>query len=316
MAVYSIKDLEKLTGIKAHTIRIWEQRYGLIEPKRTKTNIRYYCDADLKRLINIALLNRQGVKISKIATLSPQEIAEQASSISECNLEYDTQLDTLTIAMIELDEYKFDHVLTTNIDTIGFERTLVSVIYPFLERLSLLWLTGSVSPLQEHFMSNLLRQKVIAAIDKEPLVSPKERDSKKFLIFLPEGEQQELSLLFMYFLLKTRRHQVTYLGSEISFEDLRDAYNIRKPDYVFTLINEPFQKISIQQYVNNLATQFVDCQILLSGYQVISKELCLADNISVCASFDETIQFIDDIQPDSALRRAVQEANKEILAKI
>lgn len=316
MAVYSIKDLEKLTGIKAHTIRIWEQRYGLIEPKRTKTNIRYYCDADLKRLINVALLNRQGVKISKIATLSPNEIAEQASAISECNLEYDTQLDTLTIAMIEMDEYKFDQVLTNNIDEIGFERTLISVIYPFLERLSLLWLTGSVSPLQEHFMSNLLRQKVIAAIDKEPLVSPKERDSKKFMIFLPEGERQELSLLFMYYLLKTRRHQVIYLGSEISLDDLRDAYNIRKPDYVFTLINEPFQKISIQQYVNNLVAQFVDCQILLSGYQVISKDLHLPVNVSVCASFDETIQFIDDIQPDCALRRAVLEADKEILSKI
>jgi DNA-binding transcriptional MerR regulator len=316
VAVYSIKDLEKLTGIKAHTIRIWEQRYGLIEPKRTKTNIRYYCDADLKRLINVALLNRQGVKISKIATLSSDEIAEQASAISECNLEYDTQLDTLTIAMIEMDEYKFDQVLTNNIEEIGFERTLISVIYPFLERLSLLWLTGSVSPLQEHFMSNLLRQKVIAAIDKEPLVSPKERDSKKFMIFLPEGERQELSLLFMYYLLKTRRHQVIYLGSEISLDDLRDAYNIRKPDYVFTLINEPFQKISIQQYVNNLVSQFVDCQILLSGYQVISKDLHLPSNVSVCASFDETIQFIDNIQPDCALRRAVLEADKEILSKI
>ena len=315
MAVYSIKDLEKLTGIKAHTIRIWEQRYELIEPKRTKTNIRYYCDADLKKLINVALLNRQGVKISKIATMSPKEIAEQASAISACNLEYDTQLDTLTIAMIEMDEYKFDSVLTTNIDEIGFERTLLSVIYPFLERLSLLWLTGSVSPMQEHFMSNLLRQKVIAAIDKEPLVSPKERDSKRFMIFLPEGERQELSLLFMYFLLKTRRHQVIYLGSEIGIDELRDAYNIRKPDYVFTLINEPFLNISTQKYVNTIAEQFCDCQVLMSGYQVISKELHLPANVSVCASFDETVQFIDNIQPDSALRRHVFAEGQEVLVK-
>lgn len=309
MAVYSIKDLEKLTGIKAHTIRIWEQRYGLIEPKRTKTNIRYYCDADLKRLINIALLNRQGVKISKIATLSLVEIERQASAISECDLEYDTQLDTLTIAMIEMDEYKFDHILTTNIEKMGFERAMLTVIYPFLERLSLLWLTGSVSPVQEYFMSNLLRQKVIAAIDKEPLVSSQEKDAKKFMIYLPEGERQELSLLFMYFLLKSRRHQVIYLGCDVSSDDLRDAYNIRKPDYIFTLINEPFVKISISQYINKLSEQFTDCQILLSGYQVISRDLHLLTNVTVCQSLDETIQFIDDIQPDSSLRRAVLEMN-------
>ncbi|MBL7817695.1 MAG: MerR family transcriptional regulator [Saprospiraceae bacterium] len=296
MAVYSIKDLEKLTGIKAHTIRIWEQRYCLIEPKRTKTNIRYYCDADLKKLINIALLNRQGVKISKLATMTPQEIAEQASMISECNLEYDTQLDTLTIAMIEMDDYKFDHVLSANIDKMGFEQTMLSVVYPFLERLNLLWLTGSVSPVQEYFMSNLLRQKVIAAIDREPIVSPKERDAKRFMIYLPEGERQELSLLFMYFLLKTRHHHVIYLGNEVSWDDLKDAYQIRKPDYIFTFINEPFLKISTQQYVNNLATAFSDCQILLSGYQVSSKELKLCSNVSICHSLDDTIHFIDTLQ--------------------
>ncbi len=309
MAVYSIKDLEKLSGIKAHTIRIWEQRYGLIEPKRTKTNIRYYCDADLKRLINVALLNRQGVKISKIATLTPDEIACQASAISDCDLEYDTQLDTLTIAMIEMDEYKFDHILTCNIEKMGFERAMMTVIYPFLERLSLLWLTGSLNPVQEYFMSNMLRQKVIAAIDKIPLVCSSEKDAKKFMIYLPEGERQELSLLFMYYLLKSRRHQVMYLGSEVSCDDLQDAYAIRKPDYVFTLINEPFAKISIQQYINYLSQQFSDCQILLSGYQVISRELQLPANVSLCDSLDETIRFIDNIQPHSGLRRAVLEMN-------
>ena len=156
-------------------------------------------------------------------------------------------------------------------------------------------------------MSNLLRQKAISAIDNEPLVSPREKDAKKFMIYLPEGERQELSLLFMYFLLKTRRHQVTYLGGEVSSEDLYDAYNIRKPDYIFTLINEPFLKTSVQQYVNNLSEQFPDCHILLSGYQVTSKNLRLPSNVSRCQSLDETIQFIDDIQPDSALRRAAYE---------
>ncbi len=181
MAVYSIKDLEKLTGIKAHTIRIWEQRYQLICPQRTKTNIRYYDDVALKLLLNIALLNKNGVKISKIATMTHEEISYQVSTISEVDFDYDTQLDALTIAVIEMDEYKFDRILSTNIEQVGFERTMMEIIYPFLERLSLLWLTGSISPVQEHFMGHLLRQKVIVAIDREALVSGREVKSLLFI---------------------------------------------------------------------------------------------------------------------------------------
>ncbi len=302
MAVYSIKDLEKLTGIKAHTIRIWEQRYKLICPNRTKTNIRYYDDVALKLLLNIALLNKNGVKISKIATMTRAEIAEKVSDISEIDFDYDTQLDALTIAIIEMDEYKFDRILSTNIDQIGFERTMMQIIYPFLERLSLLWLTGSINPVQEHFMGYLLRQKVIVAIDKEPLVSGK--DIKKFIIYLPEGERQELSLLFMHYLLKVRRHQVIYLGQDITLDDLRDAYNVHKPDYIFTMLNEPILKSSVQQYVDRLATDFDNAKILLSGYQVVTKDIELSANVTVLPSLDDTIDYVENINV-SAFEKSV-----------
>ena len=305
MAVYSIKDLEKLSGIKAHTIRIWEQRYHLIAPSRTKTNIRYYDDTDLRLLLNIALLNKNGIKISKLATMSRENIAEQVSQISSVNFEYDTQLDALTISMIEMDECKFDHILSGNIHQIGFERTMMEVIYPFLERLSLLWLTGSVNPVQEHFMSYLLRQNVIVAIDKEPFVSGHE--VKKFVIYLPEGERQELSLLFMHYLLKARRHQVLYLGQEIAFEDLRDACCVHKPDYIFTLINEPFAKISVQKYVENIANQFQNCKILLSGYQVVTKELTIPANVAILRSLDDTVRYIDELKMPHLFRIPLHE---------
>ena len=300
MAIYSIKDLEKLSGIKAHTIRIWEQRYNLICPSRTKTNIRYYDDSDLKLLLNIALLNKNGVKISKISTMTREEITEKVSQISELNFEYDTQLDALTISMIEMDEYKFDRILSSNINQMGFERTMMEIVYPFLERLSLLWLTGSVNPVQEHFMSYLLRQKVIAAIDKEPLVSG--RDIKKFIIYLPEGERQELSLLFMHYMLKARRHQTIYLGQEISLDDLKDCCTVHKPDYVFTLINEPFNKISVQDYLETLASHFPNSTVLVSGYQVVTKDLKLPTNIHILRSLEETIQYIDSIKIHNARR--------------
>jgi MerR family transcriptional regulator, light-induced transcriptional regulator len=294
VAIYSINDLEKLSGIKAHTIRIWEQRYELICPERTKTNIRYYDDFNLKLLLNIALLNKNGIKISKIATMSKTEIQEKVSLISEVNFQYDTQLDAITIAMIEMDEYKFDRILSSNIQQMGFERTIMEVIYPFLERLSLLWLTGSVNPVQEHFMSYLLRQKVIVAIDKEPIVSGK--DVKKFLIYLPEGERQELSLLFMHYMLKSRRNQVIYIGQDITLDDLRDTYNIHKPDYVFSLINEPFPKISIQQYIDAVSCLFEKSHILFSGYQVVNKELKMPQNMTILDSLDDTIKFIDSLR--------------------
>jgi DNA-binding transcriptional MerR regulator len=302
VAVYSIKDLEKLTGIKAHTIRIWEQRYQLICPQRTKTNIRYYDDVALKLLLNIALLNKNGVKISKIATMTREEISYQVSTISEIDFDYDTQLDALTIAVIEMDEYKFDRILSTNIEQIGFERTMLEMIYPFLERLSLLWLTGSISPVQEHFMGHLLRQKVIVAIDREALVSG--REVKKFVIYLPEGERQELSLLFMHYLLKARGHQVVYLGQDISLDDLQNVTQIHKPDYVFTMLNEPILKMSVQQYVDRLSADCLNTQVLLSGYQVVMKNIELPSNVTVLPSLDDTIQYIENVKT-TPLQRAI-----------
>ena len=294
MAVYSIKDLEKLSGIKAHTIRIWEQRYGIIVPQRTKTNIRYYQDEDLKFLLNIALLNKNGIKISKIAKMSKTEIAERVAAISEINFEYGTQLDALTISMIEMDEYKFDRIVSTNIKQLGFERTMLEIIYPFLDKLSVLWLTGSINPVQENFMSYLIRQKIIVAIDKEPLMSGP--DVTKFVIYLPEGEKQELSLLFMHYLLKSRQNQVVYIGQEISLGDLKDACKIHKPDYVFTMITETFAKEPVQKYVDKLAKNFSDCHILLSGYQVVAQPVSAPENVSILRSLDQTMQFLEKLK--------------------
>lgn len=294
VAVYSIKDLEKLSGIKAHTLRVWEQRYGIIEPSRTKTNIRYYRDEDLKFILNVALLNKNGIKISKIAKMSKYEIAEKVAAISEINFEYATQLDALTISMIEMDEYKFDRIVSTNIQQLGFERTMLEIIYPFLDKLSVLWLTGSINPVQENFMSYLIRQKIIVAIDKEPLISGS--GTYKFLIYLPEGEKQELSMLFMHYLLKSRRNHVVYIGQDITLSDLRDACNIHRPNFIFTMITETFAREPVQQYVDRLSTNFKDCQILLSGYQVVAQEVDPPENISILRSLDQALDFLEGLK--------------------
>lgn len=294
MAIYSIGDLEKLCGIKAHTIRVWEQRYRIVEPRRTNTNIRYYEDNDLKHLLNVALLNKNGFKISKIAKMSKKEITDQVAAISDLNFEHDTQLDALTISMIEMDEYKFDRIISTNIRQLGFEKTMLEVIYPFLEKLSVLWMTGSINPVQEHFISYLIRQKLIVAIDQEPF--PRGPNVKKFLVYLPEGESQELSLLFMQYLLKSRNHHVIYLGQNISILDLRDTYKVHQPDYIFTMIMETFTRKPVQDYVDELSALFPDSQLLMSGYQIMAQGVEASKNVSVLYSLYDTISFLQELK--------------------
>lgn len=290
MAVYSIVDLEKLTGVKAHTIRIWEQRYGVISPKRTQSNIRYYQEDDLKQLLNIAILNKNGHKISRIAQMQPQEINETAAALSSINVAYGAHLDALTIAMIEMDEVKFDKIVNTHIQQLGFERTMTELIYPFLDKLSILWLTGSISPVQENFMSYLIRQKIISAIDQLNFIDY--THTKKCILYLPEGEKQELSLLFIQYMLRVRNYRVVYLGHDISISELKVASEIIQPDFICTMITSSFETESIQQYVNNLSNEIFNCQILLSGYQVNAQTFEHGKNIHKVQSLDHLLNII------------------------
>ncbi len=292
MAVYSISDLEKLSGIKAHTIRAWEQRYGIIEPQRTETNIRYYQDEDLRRLLNIALLNRNGHKISKIADMDQREIAEKVAELSEINFEYGTQLDALTISMIEMDEFKFDRIVRTNIEQMGFEKTILSVIYPFLDKLGALWLTGSINPVQESFISNLIRQKIINAIDQEEINAGPH--TEKYILYLPAGERQELSLLFMQYLLRSRGKQVIYLGQDISLADLVDANKMHQPDFLFTIVTESFSRKPLEPYLSALQEKFPQAQILVSGYQVVAQQIKSNQQVRALSSLQQALAFLDN----------------------
>lgn len=290
MAIYSIKDLEKLSGIKAHTIRVWEQRYNIVEPKRTRTNIRFYNEEDLKYLLNIAMLNKNGFKISKIAKMSKTDIVHEVAEISEVRFDNDTQLDALTISMIEMDEYKFDKIISVNIDQLGFEKTMIDIINPFLDKLSVLWLTGSINPAQEHFISCLIRQKLIVAIDKLPFGQCESAD--KYLVFLPEGEIHELSLLFLTYLLRERGNKVIYLGQNIPFADLKAVYNIHQPEYICTMFSGSFTKEPVQDFIERLNGAFPQTHILVSGYQVLAYPIQLPENSTVIESFDHFIEFL------------------------
>jgi len=191
MVVYSIKDMETLSGIKAHTLRIWEKRYSIITPKRTPTNIRYYTDEDLRNLLNVAFLNKQGIKISKIAKMDAGEIISTVSDYTKLTLNADDQIETLLHFIFQLDCYNLDKIFDEYISQIGLERTMMELIYPLLERLSMAWLTGSFKGAHESFVTQKIKLKIHActqALENRTDFSP------KFLIYLPIGEKQELSL--------------------------------------------------------------------------------------------------------------------------
>ncbi|MBI1226439.1 MAG: MerR family transcriptional regulator [Bacteroidetes bacterium] len=294
MAIYSISDLEKLSGIKSHTIRIWEQRYGILRPKRTDTNIRFYEDDDLQRLLNVALLNRHGFRISKIAEMSKEDMAEQVSSVSNFKFDIDAQLDVLTLSVIEMDEIKFARIFDNHVEQIGFEQTMLEVVYPFMEKLSLLWLTGSIKPVQENFITQLIRNKLIAAIEKEPLAA--DRKTTKFILYLPKDEQQELSILFMQYLIKRRGFRVVNLGANLALVDLKDACQIHQPDFVFTVLSETFNREPVQRYLTNLQTAVPNSHLLLTGYLMASQPVEGIENATILPSLDDALAFLEKLK--------------------
>lgn len=267
MIKYSIKDLEKLTGIKAHTIRIWEKRYNIVAPHRTPTNIRYYSDGDLKRLLNVSILNRNGFKISNIVRLTKEEISNSVMEASESSLNFENQIENLIIAMLDMDEQKFEKTISNVVLTLGFEETVSNIIFPFLEKIGLLWLISTINPAHEHFITNLIRQKLIIAIDAQ--VSEPGPRSKTFVLFLPESELHELSLLYYTYLIKKRGHRVIYLGQSLPFEDLLQTKLITHPDFLVTVFTSAISRVNIQTYINSLSEQFPEQTILLGGNQVI-----------------------------------------------
>jgi DNA-binding transcriptional MerR regulator len=288
---YSIKDLEQLSGIKAHTLRIWEQRYSFIEPKRTETNIRYYSDDDLKLVLNISTLKENGHRISNIAKMSEEEMAKEVMRVAENNLRYPDQINSLTLSMIDMDEDRFEKILSTNILKNGFERTMLNIIYPFLSKIGMLWQTGTINPAQEHFISNLIRQKLTVAIDGQYVTDAESK--AKWVLFLPEGELHELSLMFSSYLLRSRKFKVVYLGQTLPKDDLRLVYDLHKPDYLLTYCTTLPKKSEVQDYVDYLSKNFPESTVFVAGYQIIGQDVQAPDNVKLIYKVEDLIGYLD-----------------------
>ncbi len=290
LATYSIRDLEKLVGVKAHTLRVWEQRYNLIEPKRTSTNIRYYEEDDLKYLINVALLKKNGYKISAIAKFSKEELRDKVAEITSVSRDLTDQLDMLTLSMMEMDTYKFSNIIDINFKQIGFERTILEIINPFLEKLGLLWLTGSIQQIQEVFITQLLTQKIWTAIDQSPLPN---RNAPKFVIYLPEGEEQEMTILIINFFLRSRGINVIYLGKNVSLQDLKEAYLINNFSNVFTIFSDSFTKMNLSEYTSQFQSEFPNVKMYATGFQIAYENISTSEFIIPIDGLGELINKLD-----------------------
>jgi DNA-binding transcriptional MerR regulator len=291
MAAYSIRDLERLSGIKAHTIRIWEKRYGLIEPRRTMTNIRTYCDTELKKILNVSILNRNGLKISKIARMSTLEITDQIGRITHFAPDVQSQIEGLTIAMIDFDESRFERIIARSVIQFGFDDTIIKIIYPFFVKIGLMWQTGSVNPAQEHFVTNLVRQKVMVAIDNQ--FNAESADAKHFLFFLPEGEWHELGILFFAYLAKKRGYQIVYLGQSVPVSDLAELLRVRPFDGLVTAFVSSLSGGDMQGYVKMLSEVSGSVPVFISGIQVEHLDKNLPSHFTVITSPGHFIEVLD-----------------------
>ncbi len=293
MSQYSIKDLERLTGIKAHTIRIWEKRYGIIKPARTESNIRSYSNCDLKRLLNLSILNKHGLKISGLAAMTTEELNDRVLNLMSNHNAYEHQIESLVMAMVDFNETRFEKTLGNAVIEVGFEETLMKIVYPFFQKTGILWQTGAISPAHEHFVSNLIRQKIIAAIENLELKHPPR--AKLFFLFLHEGEYHELGLLLYHYLIKKVGHRVVYLGQSTPLDDVRKAASIHQPDFLLTSFTSPISASELELYLKGLISIFPDTPVCISGMQLNGHRYALSPNIRPIGSPQEFKQELIDL---------------------
>jgi MerR family transcriptional regulator, light-induced transcriptional regulator len=236
---FSIAQLQQFSGIKAHTIRMWEQRYDALRPSRTEGNTRFYDGSQLRRLLNIVSLLQKEYKVSELCSMPDEKLfrlleAEQAMALPELS-PYEYHISQIIAAALDYDEAYFDKIFSSSILRIGMRETYVQIIYPVLVRLGLMWARNVLPPAQEHFISGLFRQKFLAAADALP---PPKSNKDSWLLFLSENEFHETGLLFASFLIRKAGHKVIYLGSNVPLSSLEDAVQQVDPDnLLFFMVN-------------------------------------------------------------------------------
>lgn len=261
MQHFTIKDIENLTGIKAHTLRIWEQRYDLFIAKRKISKHRIYDNDDLKQLLRIAFLYHLGWKISKIALLNTEQITEEINKAGINSRDHKTFILQMIEAAIEFNEEAFIAIIDEVTVKLGFEKCITEVCYPYLQRIGMLWVTNHIIPAQEHFSSYIIQNKIIAETDKLKTIT----NPPSLLLFSPKGEHHELPLLFIYYLLKKNGWSVIYLGGSIEKNIINQFSNDSRIEYLFLHIITNFTGWDADVYFEDICRSFPTKTIVVTG---------------------------------------------------
>jgi methanogenic corrinoid protein MtbC1 len=289
MGVYKIKDIEVLTGIKAHTIRIWEKRYGILEPARTDTQIRTYTDKDLTDILSIAILNKKGIKISRIAEMSFDQIWSKVNEFHS-SIEKDIHYESLLLAVLNLDELQFNSALNDLIIMYGLEETYSKYLTSFLDRIGLMWITGTIHAGQEHFMSNLIRQHIISETSKLPVPDAK---NNTVLLFLPEREWHEISLLFYHYILRSHGVYSFYLGQSTPYPALLICVEKLQPKALVTSCLTAVDAKLIQNYFKELKKDIGNVDLYAGGAQILEHSKKLSGIVKTIRSNNDLLQMVN-----------------------
>ena len=309
MNTFSISQLSQLSGIKPHTIRIWEQRYNALKPNRSDGNTRYYDNSQLRRLLNIVSLMDEGYKISELCVLPDEKLYQLVLDISNNSNSHGPSeyfISQLISAGMSYDEAHFEKVFSHCQIRFGMKDTYIQVIYPTLLRMGLMWATGAFPPSQEHFNSNMIRLKLSTAIDSLP---PPKSPSNTWLLFLPENEFHEISLLFSQYLIRLSGKRTIYLGGNLPFESISDAIQNTDPTNLLFFLVHYNSPVETQKYLDDLSSQFPDKKIFISGNTKLIRQLKLEKSIY----WLESVEDLDKIlQSDNNLLQGQINKNNRI----
>ncbi len=291
--LYSIKDLERISGIKAHTLRMWEKRYDLLTPERSDANIRAYGDDDVRKLLNVKTLLDGGWKISHVGELGMEELQAEVKKAFDSKesgaMDFAPYIHALTAAMLDINEREFDRVFTAATTRFGLKETMMQVINPFLQKVGLMWTVWELHPGHEHFASNVIRRKLFGAIDQLMPMAPK---PERFLLFLPEGESHEIGLLFANYWLRSQGFEVVYLGQNVPFDSLSEVAGIKRPDKLLTffIANRPVE--ATNEYLHHLSAQFGQQAIFIAGDIHLLEQLKSFPNVKCLFRPEDLSQII------------------------
>ena len=287
---FSIKDLENLSGIKAHTIRIWEKRYNLFQPKRTDTNIRHYDLKSLQKILNIAYLNSNGLKISKIAKLKEEEISATVREIASRGKMEHHAINAFKMSMLNFDQVLFFNTYNGLLQEMTFRDIFYTVFVPMLEELGLLWQTNTITPAHEHYISTHIKQKILLNIEKLQNLEPKP-STKTFVLYLPDNEVHDIGLLFVNYELRSRGFHTIFLGESVPMDSLTDLLDFFDDvTFISYFTVKPVEDEDVYKYVEDFKSLLINKQstrLWLLGQRLASIDI---------SSYSDSIEAFDSIK--------------------